>query len=104
VGLVDYTTNNNRSGGEPPRFRVSPDTIYETLDDRGVLINVTTNEIYELNQTGARFWELLSAGHDQTQIRQIMLQEYDVDETVLDREIEALLASLRSASLIVYGD
>jgi hypothetical protein len=98
------STTNNQSGDEAPRFRVSPDTIYETLDDRGVLINVTTNEIYELNQTGARFWELLSAGHDHTQIRQLMLQEYDVDETVLDREIEALLASLKSARLIVYSD
>jgi Coenzyme PQQ synthesis protein D (PqqD) len=98
------STTNNQSGDETPRFQVSPDTVYETLDDRSILINVTTNEIYELNQTGARFWELLSAGHDHAQIRQIMLQEYDVDEAVLDREIEALLASLKSASLIIYGD
>jgi hypothetical protein len=101
---MSSTTNNDQSGDGAPRFRVSPDTVYDTLDDRSVLINVTTNEIYELNQTGARFWELLSAGHDHAQIRQLMLQEYDVDETVLDREIEALLVSLKSAGLIIYGD
>jgi hypothetical protein len=83
------------------RFRVSSDTVYNTLDEQSVLINVRTNELYELNRTGTRFWELLSAGHNRGQIQQLMLQEFDVDEAVLDREINALLASLQDAGLIV---
>jgi hypothetical protein len=83
------------------QFRVSPDTVYNTLDDQSVLINVRTNELYELNRTGTRFWELLSAGHNGRQIQQLMLQEFDVDEAVLEREINALHASLQDAGLIV---
>jgi hypothetical protein len=82
-------------------FRVSPDTVYNVLDDQSVLINVRTNELYELNRTGTRFWELLSAGHNRAQIRQLMLQEFDVAETVLDREIDSLIDSLQGAGLIV---
>jgi Coenzyme PQQ synthesis protein D (PqqD) len=85
-------------GGE--QFRVSPDTVYNILDDQGVLINVRTNELYELNRTGTRFWELLSAGHNRAQIRHLMLQEFDVEEVVLDREIDSLVASLQDAGLI----
>ena len=85
-------------GGQ--QFRVSPDTVYNILDDQSVLINVRTNELYELNRTGTRFWELLSAGHNRAQIRQLMLQEFDVDEVVLDREIDSLVASLQDAGLI----
>jgi hypothetical protein len=82
-------------------FRVSSDTVYDVLDDQSVLINVRTNELYELNRTGTRFWELLSAGHNRAQIRQLMLQEFDVAETVLDREIDSLIDSLQGAGLIV---
>jgi hypothetical protein len=95
------TTGSSQGGSEAQRFRVSADTVHNTLDGQSVLVNVRTNEIYELNRTGTRFWELLSAGHDHARIRQLMLQEFDVDETVLDREIEALLASLRTAGLVV---
>ena len=95
---------NSQDDGGTRRLRVSSDTVYNTLDNQSVLINVRTNEIYELNQTGARFWELFSAGHDRARIRQLMLQEFAVDEIVLDREIEALLASLKSEGLIVADD
>ncbi|MBA3474632.1 MAG: PqqD family protein [Rubrobacter sp.] len=59
-----------------------------------------TNQIYELNQTGARFWELLSAGHDRAEIQRIMLQEFDVVEADLTAEIDTMLASLKSEGLI----
>jgi hypothetical protein len=94
----------SQGGDGVQRFRVSPDAVHNALGDQIVLINVRTNEIYELNRTGARFWQLLSAGHDLARIRQLMLQEFEVDETVLDREIEGLLASLESAGLIVADD
>ncbi len=61
---------------------------------------MATNRVYELNQTGARFWELLCAGYDQTEIRRLMFQEFDVAEAELVAEIEAILASLRNESLI----
>jgi hypothetical protein len=61
---------------------------------------MTTNQIYELNRTGARFWELLSAGNDRKTIQQLMLQEFDVAEADLDREIEAMITSLENEGLI----
>ena len=59
-----------------------------------------TNRIYELNRTGARFWELLCAGNCRAKIQQIMSQEFDVSEAELDREIKALLTSLENERLI----
>lgn len=83
------------------RFQASPDIVYNTLDDQAVLINMKTNRVYELNETGTRFWELLCAGHDRTEIQQLMLQEFDVAEAALAAEIEALLASLENEGLVV---
>ena len=82
------------------RFRASPNTVYNRVDDQGVLVNMKTNQIYELNRTGAYFWELLCADYDLSNIQQLMLQEFDVTEAELNREIEALLAELKNEDLI----
>ena len=82
------------------RFQASPDAVYNRVGDQGVLIDMKTNRIYELNRTGARFWELLSAGHDRDEIRRLMVGEFDVAEADLDREIEAMLASWKDKGLL----
>ena len=82
------------------RFQVSSDIVYQQTGDEAVLVDMNTNQIYELNRTGARFWELLSAGHDRTEIQQLMLQEFDVAEADLAVEIEAMITSLENEGLI----
>ena len=59
-----------------------------------------TDRIYELNRTGTRFWELLCAGYTQTEIQQLMLQEFGVAEDDLAVEIKAMLASLQDEGLV----
>jgi hypothetical protein len=34
------------------------------VGEEAVLVNLKTNRIYSLNHTRARFWELISVGHD----------------------------------------
>jgi hypothetical protein len=75
----------------------------QKIGDRIVLVHLQTNQIYELNRTGARFWELLTSGLDGTRIRQTMLREFAVVESQLDQEIEALLSMLVNANLVSTG-
>jgi len=97
--------NNDQSGADmshgDSRFQPNADAVYNRIGEESVLINMKTNQIYELNQTGARFWELLCAGHDRSEIQQLMLQEFDVAEDDLNREIEAMLISLKDKGLIL---
>ena len=82
-------------------FQPAPDTVYNRIDQETVLVlHMRTNRIYELNQTGARFWELLCAGYDQATIHQLMLQEFDVAEADMVVETEVMLASLKNEDLI----
>jgi hypothetical protein len=82
------------------RFRASPDTVAQRLGDEVVLIHVNTDKIFVLNRTGARLWELLSSGLDRADVHQRMLQEFDVTEDQLTREVDELIASLRNEQLI----
>ena len=92
---------NQSNRADTPPLQAGPDTVFNRIGDEGVLIDMRTNRIYDLNSSGARFWELLCAGHDRATIRQLMLQEFDVAEAELDREIEDMLASLKREGLVI---
>jgi coenzyme PQQ synthesis protein D (PqqD) len=65
-----------------------------------VLVDLKSEEMYALNRTGARAWELLSEGEDADQIETILADEFDVDRTEARRELESLLAQLVHAELV----
>ena len=81
-------------------LRPSQDVVFRRLEDEGVLVHLGTNQIYALNRTGARFWELLEAGHGRAEIARELLREFDVSEPELEQEIGTLLASLVSEGLV----
>jgi hypothetical protein len=80
-----------------------PDVVWRRVGDETVVVNLKTNRIYSLNHTGARLWELISAGHDREAAEAALLTEFDVDEGELRREVAAALEQLAKAGLIVEG-
>jgi hypothetical protein len=89
------------SANEPDAsFVPSTDVVSRRLDDIVVLIHLKTNRIFELNATGARLWELISAGSTVGEIRETMLSEFDVAPAELTNEIAALTQQLESEALI----
>ena len=76
------------------------DVISRRLDDVVILINLRTNRIFELNSTGARLWELMSAGSSRAEISDAMLREFDVAEPELTKAIEGLAETLAAEGLI----
>lgn len=78
-----------------------PDVVWRRVGDEAVLVNLKTNRIYSLNQTGARFWELLSAGHDREAAEAALIGEFDVEEGELRKEVAAVLEELTKEGLIL---
>jgi hypothetical protein len=69
-----------------------------------VLVDLATNQIFELNATGHRVWELLGEGLDRAAIGDRLAREFDADRRQLDRDVAALLARLRDERLITDND
>jgi hypothetical protein len=65
-----------------------------------VLINLRTDQIFELNRTGSRLWELLCQGYGRAELQHQLAQEFDVDPREVAGEIDRLLDALRSEGLI----
>jgi hypothetical protein len=86
--------------GGPSPLRPDPEVVGRCMGDDLVLIHLRTNLVYTLNRTAARAWELLTEGCDRAQVRARLLEEFDVDETRLDDEIERLLSTLVAHKLV----
>lgn len=82
-------------------LHINPDVVARRMDDEVVLVHLRTNEIYTLNATAGRFWELLGSGLDRDAIKRAMRDEFDVEEPRLDEEIDALVADLSRQGLVV---
>ena len=81
-------------------LRPKPDVICRRVGDTAVLVDLTTNQIFELNRTGHRIWELLGQGLDRQAIADCLQQEFSVDRNQLEREMDDLLHALTTEQLI----
>ena len=80
------------------------DVISRPFGDAAVLVDLTTNQIFELNRTGYRIWELLDERLDRAAIADALQREFDVERSQLEMEIDELLAELRRENLLTEED
>lgn len=86
------------------RFRPSPDAVATRAGDEIVIVDVRTDQIYSLNRTAARAWELFSADCDRTEVERRMLSEFEVAPQALASAIDELLESLTRSGLLERCD
>lgn len=82
------------------RFRVNPDAVVQRVGEEIVLVHLTTDRMYVLNQTAARAWELLCEGHDAPAVRDRMLREFEVSPDQIAAELDHLVRWLQTEELI----
>lgn len=85
-------------------YRLHDQVIFRQLGGETILVQLDSNEIFRLNETGARVWEVLSKQHDLAAIVTLVAEEYDVEPEELTRELEALIASLVGAGILIAGE
>jgi Coenzyme PQQ synthesis protein D (PqqD) len=82
------------------RLEPSQDVVGQRLGDEVVLVSLQTNRIFELNRTGARFWELLQSESDRGRIEQRLVEEFEVSEDELSAEVGQLIKTLTDEELV----
>ena len=83
-------------------LKVNPDVLFQRLENDAVLLHMKTDRFYNLNRTGARFWELLNEGHDLVRIQEQMLREFDVEPAALEKEIKDMIVTLQKEDLVRF--
>jgi PqqD family protein of HPr-rel-A system len=81
-------------------YTIHPDVEFRRLGEEMVLVHLSTNQVFELNNTGARVWELLESGAHTEEILERLSAEFDVEPEQLRRDVTRLLEELEAAGLI----
>jgi hypothetical protein len=82
----------------------SNDQISCNLDGQAAILNLTRGTYYGLNEVGATVWELIASPRRVFEIRDALLECYDVETAQCERDLNALLDDLASHGLIKVND
>jgi Coenzyme PQQ synthesis protein D (PqqD) len=81
-------------------YQPNPDVVAQRVQDEVVLVNLRTNEIYTLNKTAARAWELIAEGRDRTGVEAGLVEEFSAGDAQVAGELDGLLDELIEKELI----
>ena len=80
---------------------VPRDVLFRELDGESVLLSLSQEEYYSLDEVGTRMWQaLIAAGGSLDAARDALLREYDVEHEVLERDLLRLVSELVERGLL----
>jgi hypothetical protein len=80
-------------------FQLHGDVLSRRVGDELVLVHMGRNEIFSLNTTGARLWELWNGGCSRDEAVEQLRREYDASRETIEAESDRLLALLEAEGL-----
>lgn len=82
-------------------LRPTPSVLTALVGDEAVLLAQTEGLYYGLNEVSARAWQLIERGARFDDVRRALQAEYDVDETRLTHDLDALIRRWLDLGLVV---
>ncbi len=82
----------------------SDQVISQEVSGETVLLDLQSECYFGLDAVGTRIWQLIRDSGDLRTIYSTLLEEYEVEETQLQADLEALLADASARGLITLQD
>ena len=82
------------------KVTISKEVLSQEVDGETVLLDLKGESYFGLDEVGTRIWQLLNEGSDLRSVFDTLLNEYEVDEKQLDKDLQDHLAQLVEAGLI----
>jgi len=79
---------------------ISSEVLTQEVGGETVILDLKSETYFGLDEVGTRIWQLLVEQEDMQTITAIMLNEYDVEEDQVEKDIQNLLTQLDKAGLI----
>jgi hypothetical protein len=83
---------------------VAPEQVSCPLGEEAAILNLKNSVYYGMNPAGARVWDLLKQPKSVTELRDVLLEEYEVDQERCEKDLLTLLGTMREEGLIVVRD
>jgi hypothetical protein len=81
-------------------INIPPEVLYQELSGESVLLNLSSGKYYGLDEVGTRIWTVLTEHRNINDALNILLDEYDVDQERLSKDMILLIEDLVKNGLI----
>ena len=86
-------------------YKKDPSMVSREITGEAILVPIRQNvgdleSIYTLNETAARAWELIDGQNTLSDIRDVILVEFEVDEVEAEEDLLELMSDLESIDAI----
>jgi Coenzyme PQQ synthesis protein D (PqqD) len=92
------------SGGSPltldTAIAIPREVMAREVGEETVLLDLASGSYFGLDALGTRIWQLLVAGSTLAQVRDALLDEYEVGRDQLEADLLRLLDELHAAGLV----
>ena len=82
------------------RWEPDPSVVSQLVEGETVLVHLETNEIYALNRTATRAWELIATGEAYGAMRAELQREFDAAGDEIEGDLAKLLSDLVAKKLV----
>ncbi len=82
------------------KITLSPDVISQEVSGETVLLDLESENYFGLDEVGTRIWQLIKEKEDLQAIYNTLLDEYEVEESRLQADLEALLGDISKLGLV----
>ncbi len=86
--------------GDASRLSVPEQVLTRRAAGETVILDLRSQRYFGLEGVSHRLWEMIEAGTTVDKATQALLSEYDVDETLLRADLEAVIADLHGRGLV----
>jgi hypothetical protein len=85
------------------RATPSDDVLFQEVGGESVLLKLASENYFGLDPIGTRIWSLLGDGSSLQRAYDVLIDEYDVEPDVLERDLLALVERMADAGLVVVS-
>jgi hypothetical protein len=82
-------------------LRRSPDVLAKRLDEGAVLVHLASHQIFELNATAARIWDLTEGEPQEEAIVVQIVREFEIDRVQAATEVATLIDQFRREGFLL---
>ena len=83
---------------------ISSEVLTQEVGGETVILDLKSETYFGLDEVGTRIWQLLADQEDIQTITATMLNEYDVEEDQVEKDIQNLLTQLDEAGIVTLND
>jgi len=88
---------------ESLNIKLSPDVLTQEISGEMVILDLKKEQYLSLNEFGTRIWKMLEKTSVLDDIFQDLLDDFEVEATILERDMKQLLIDMDEAGLVTIS-